>query len=81
MLELLRQRTALLNDNKNKMAIIETDQSQFVQEQQNKINQLHNYLEDRFRVAVNEYQKAIEPDMFKVRSNLNRLEEQISFNK
>jgi len=27
MLELLRQRTALLNDNKNKMAIIESDQN------------------------------------------------------
>eukprot|EP00347_Sterkiella_histriomuscorum_P008465 403344995 len=81
MLDLLRQRTALLNDNKNKMAIIETDQSQFVQEQQNKINQLHNYLEDRLRIATNDYQKAIEPDTFKVKSNLNRLEEQISMNK
>ncbi len=27
MLDLLRQRTALLNDNKNKMSIIDTDQS------------------------------------------------------
>jgi len=38
-------------------------------------------LEEKLRVAVNEYQKAVEPDLFKVRSNLNRLEEHISFNK
>lgn len=38
MLDLLRQRTAMLNENKNKMHIIDTDQQQFVQEQQNKIN-------------------------------------------
>ena len=46
-----------------------------------KINQLHNYLDDRLRTAINDYQKAIEPDLFKVKSNLNRLEDQISTNK
>ena len=81
MLDLLRDRTGLLNDNKSKMSIIDADQNQFVLEQQNKISQLHNYLDDRLRTAINDYQKAIEPDKFTVKSNLNRLEEQVSINK
>lgn len=81
MLDLLRERTGQLSENKNKMQVIEGDKTSFVTEQQRKINQLHNYLENRLRSAINDYERAVEPDSFKIRSNVSRLEEHISTNK
>jgi hypothetical protein len=71
----------LLQDNKNKLNIIYNDQKAFEDETRVKINQLHNYLEDRFHVAINDFQKAILPDVSKVKANLARLEEQLLMNK
>jgi hypothetical protein len=38
-------------------------------------------LEDRYHVAINDFQKAIIPDIGKVKANLVRLEEQLLMNK
>jgi hypothetical protein len=75
MRDLIAHRGALLQDNKNKLNIIYNDQKAFEDETRVKINQLHNYLEDRYHVAVNDFQKAILPDISKVKSNIVRVEE------
>jgi hypothetical protein len=38
-------------------------------------------LEDRYHVAINDFQKAILPDIGKVKANIVRLEEQLLMNK
>ena len=81
MRDLINHRGMLLQDNKNKLNIIYNDQKAFEDETRVKINQLHNYLEDRFHVAINDFQKAILPDVSKVKANLARLEEQLLMNK
>lgn len=81
MRELITHRSNLLVDNKNKLTTIYQDQKAFEDETRVKINQLHNYLEDRFHVAVNDFHKAIMPDLNKVKSNIMRVEEQLLVNK
>jgi hypothetical protein len=41
----------------------------------NKINELHNYLDEKLRCIVAEYSKATEPDIVKVKNNLDRCAE------
>lgn len=55
MRDLINHRGMLLQDNKNKLNIIYNDQKAFEDETRVKINQLHNYLEDRFHVAINDF--------------------------
>lgn len=55
MRDLINHRSALLQDNKNKLNIIYSDQKAFEDETRIKINQLHNYLEDRYHVAINDF--------------------------
>jgi len=38
MLDMIREKTAMLNDNKSKLTVIEQDQAIFREEQQRKIN-------------------------------------------
>ena len=55
MLDLLREKSTLLSENKTKLSLVEGDLTQFINDQQKKINMLKNYLDDRLRVAINDY--------------------------
>lgn len=69
------QEKELLQVNKQKFNVIENDRKHFISEQQNKINELHNYLDEKLRCIIAEYNKAIEPDITNVKNTLYRLEE------
>ena len=55
MRDMINHRGLLMQDNKNKLNIIYNDQKAFEDETRIKINQLHNYLEDRYHVAINDF--------------------------
>jgi hypothetical protein len=81
MLAMLSEKSSMAQENKNKLNIVEEDRAGFIAEQQKKVNQLHNYLDDKLRCIIAEYDKAIEPDYIDIRNNISRLDEQICENK
>lgn len=70
--QMLARKTEQMQVNRQKLQRIETDRRGFIAEQQKKINELHNYLDEKLRCIVAEYNKAIEPDVVKVKNNLDR---------
>lgn len=74
-MSMFSQEKELLQLNKQKFNVIEGDRKHFISEQQNKINELHNYLDEKLRCIIAEYNKAIEPDVNNVKNTLYRLEE------
>jgi hypothetical protein len=61
--------------------MIDNDKRNFIGEQQRKINELHNYLDDKLRCIIAEYDKAIASDVSEVKNNLDRIEEKAHENK
>jgi hypothetical protein len=72
---MLSNKTQLIQSNRQKLNLIEADRRSFIAEQQRKINELHNYLDEKLRCIVAEYNKAVEPDLTKVKNNIDRCEE------
>lgn len=58
-----------------KLEMIESDKSAFIAEQQAKINQLHNYLDEKLRSIIAEYEKATEIDVVNVKNNIDWYDE------
>ena len=73
--QMLAKKTEAMQINKQKLQRIEGDRKGFIAEQQKKVNELHNYLDEKLRCIVAEYNKAVEPDVIKVKNNLDRCEE------
>ena len=73
--QMLARKTEAMQLNRQKLARIEADRKNFIAEQQKKVNELHNYLDEKLRCIVAEYNKAIEGDLTKVKNNLDRCEE------
>ena len=75
MLQLLSEKTAQRSENAGRLSLMQGEKEAFIGEQQRKINQLHNYLDDKLRCIVTEYNKAVEGDFVQVKNNLDRLDE------
>ena len=73
--QMLAKKTEAMQVNRQKLQRIEADRKGFISEQQKKVNELHNYLDEKLRCIVAEYNKAVEPDVIKVKNNLDRCEE------
>lgn len=57
--------------------MIEADRQTFIEDQTNRINQLKNYLDDRLRTAICDYNKATEPDLYKVKAQMLQVEDHL----
>ena len=74
-MKMFAQKKELIQLNKQKFQNIESDRKNFIADQQKKINELHNYLDEKLRCLIAEYNKAVEPDVTSVKNILDRLEE------
>lgn len=74
-MKMFSQKKELIQLNKQKFNNIESDRKNFIADQQKKINELHNYLDEKLRCIIAEYNKAVEPDVTNVKNILDRLEE------
>ena len=72
---MLARKTEAMQVNRHKLQRIEADRREFTATQQRKVNELHNYLDEKLRCILAEYSKAVEPDVTKVKNNLDRCEE------
>lgn len=70
-LQMLSQKSALLGEDRKKLAMMEQDRRNFIAEQQQKVNQLHNYLDEKMRTMIAEYEKATEPDVVSAKNNID----------
>lgn len=68
---MLSEKSAGSAENKSKLQNIESDKSLFIAEQQRKVNQLHNYLDEKLRSIIAEYEKATETDVTKIKNNVD----------
>lgn len=81
LMNMIIDQRAMHSDNRNKIEQVDHDRANFVSEQQKRINQLHNYLDDKLRCIVRNFDRAVEKDRVVLKNNMSRLDERISDSK
>ena len=61
----------------NSLGVLKADRETFAIEQSNRVQQLKNYLDEKMRQAIADFNRATEYDLFRIKSNLARAEEHI----
>ena len=62
----------------NSLGVLKSDRESFVIEQANRVQQLKNYLDEKMRKAVAEFNKETEYDLFSIKGHMARLQEHIN---
>ena len=60
------------------MGVLKADRETFAIEQANRVQQLKNYLDEKMRVAIAEFNRVTEADLFTIKGDMYRIQEHMS---